>query len=85
MNDTGFVRQPFSASFLLIGVVGFLVSLYYTWFGMLNLTYGLLFMLMFAIFAVAALRSFEESKSKKVEMVKKPLKKKAKKVVKRRK
>lgn len=82
MDDTGFVRQPFSASFLIVGVVGFLVSLYYTWYGF-NLTYGLLLMLMFAIFGVAALRSFKSAKCGKcAEMEMKTAKKAPKKAVK---
>lgn len=80
MDDTGFVRQPFSASFLIIGVVGFLVSLYYTWMGF-NLTYGLLLMLMFAIFGVAALKSFKSVKYGKLNV--KAVKKVSKKAVKK--
>ncbi|MBS3113103.1 hypothetical protein J4418_03405 [Candidatus Woesearchaeota archaeon] len=79
MDDHGFVRQPFSASFLVVGVVGFFVSLYAVIYSFLDLTWGLLFMLMFAIFALAALKSIKTFSTLKTIPVKKVIRNIAKK------
>jgi hypothetical protein len=78
MNDQGFVKRPFSALFLVFCVAGFLISLYYTIinYNWLDPTWGLLAMLMFAIFGVAALKSMKCCK-KHEELPKKSVKKKA--------
>lgn len=67
MDEQGFVRQPLSASFLIVGIVGFIVSLYSVLYWEFDLTWGLLLMLVFAIFALAALKSLKRAPKKVVK------------------
>ena len=56
------VRQPLPASFMLIGMFGFIISIVYTYSGKLSTEWGFLFILMSIIFFIASMRSIRPTK-----------------------
>ncbi len=64
MDEKAFVGKPLSATFLVVGVVGFIVVFYMMFNSMLDYTWGTLFLLVFTIFVLAVLKSLKIARAR---------------------